>query len=57
MLQENIEAAALELSREDLVALSNLPFQLRYFSGQGMGWGDDRPWKTYEDLWGEKPLQ
>ncbi|KAK9813466.1 hypothetical protein WJX73_000483 [Symbiochloris irregularis] len=54
--QENLDAAGVQLSKEDLQTLSSLKFQKRYFSGQGMGWGDDRPWKTYEDLWGEAPL-
>ena len=46
-MQENLEAINLKLTKEELQEVSYLPFQQRYFSGKGMGWGDDRPWKTY----------
>ena len=52
-----MDAADFKLSDEDFKALDGIATQKRYFGGQGLGWGEDKPWKTYQDLWNEEPLE
>lgn len=53
--KENLEAADVQLSDEDIKTLSTLPYQQRYFTGQGMAWGPDATYKSYQDLWNADP--
>ena len=52
-LQDNLGSIGWELSNEHYEALSTLPYQAKYFTGQGMGYSEKGPWYTFEDLWNE----
>ena len=54
--QGNLETVTWELPDEDFKTITGLEYQKRYFSGQGLGFGEDKPWKTYEELWDEEPV-
>ena len=53
LVQENIEGAGFQLPPEDFSAIARLP-QTKYFKGDGLGFGQDKPYKSYEQLWDEK---
>ena len=52
--QGNLETVTWELPDEDFKTITALQYQKRYFAGAGFGFGDDKPWKTYQELWDEK---
>ena len=51
-MQENLGGIEFKLPQEDFEALYKLP-QTKYFKGDGLGFGEEKPFKTYEELWDE----
>lgn len=51
--KDNLGSFGWALSSESYKTLSTLPYQAKYFTGQGMGYSEKGPWHTFEELWNE----
>ena len=56
-LQDLIGCVEFELPAEDYKFISNLDYQLKYFVGNGLAIGKDKPYHSYQELWDEEPNQ
>ena len=54
-VQDLLGCVEFELPEEDFKYISNIDFQLKYFVGNGLAIGDDKPYHTYQELWDEEP--
>ena len=55
--QDILATVEFELPAEDYKTLSNLDYQLKYFSGDGLAIGKDKPYSSYQELWDEEPTK